>query len=323
LNASKAEGVSFRDHDVVAMTEAIVARAQGNYASVDDIANDVKAKLGGNTIGVIFPILSRNRFSVCLKGIAKGAKKIVLMLSYPSDEVGNHLISLDALDEKGVNPYTDVLTEDKYYELSETLSYTKKFLKGAPDKTFWLSFVTNLDELDSALRDENFFFSENLLMDREDVKILSKLSNEDKEEFYLSVMRVRINVNGKVYDPVEILIDESGVFGKYEITEEDISSSETLDVKIRFRIPQRDNDGYFFASISEPTFSPLIQFIYPEDAYDVTMIPFINRSVTAKEAKIFEGVRELSVENEWVIPVGGAIFLIEKNVEERKKALAL
>lgn len=215
------------------------------------------------------------------------------------------------------------IDEDKYYELSETLSYTKKFLKGAPDKTFWLSFVTNLDELDSALRDENFFFSENLLMDREDIKILSKLSNEDKEEFYLSVMRVRINVNGKVYDPVEILIDESGVFGKYEITEEDIFSSETLDVKIRFRIPQRDKDGYFFASISEPTFSPLIQFIYPEDAYDVTMIPFINRSVTAKEAKIFEGVRELSVENEWVIPVGGAIFLIEKHEKKNKKALAL
>ena len=117
LEASKVEGVAFHDRDVVAMTEAIVARAQGNYATIDDIAKDVKTKLGGETIGVIFPILSRNRFSVCLKGIAKGVKKIVLMLSYPSDEVGNHLVSLDALDEKGVNPYTDVLTEDKYREL--------------------------------------------------------------------------------------------------------------------------------------------------------------------------------------------------------------
>ena len=117
LEASKVEGVAFRDRDVVAMTEAIVARAQGNYATIDDIALDVKNKLGGQTIGVIFPILSRNRFSVCLKGIAKGAKKVVLMLSYPSDEVGNHLVSLDALDEKGVNPYTDVLTEQKYREL--------------------------------------------------------------------------------------------------------------------------------------------------------------------------------------------------------------
>lgn len=117
LDASKEEGVAFRNRDVVAMTEAIVARAQGNYASVDDIATDIKSKLGGETIGVIFPILSRNRFSVCLKGISKGAKKVVIMLSYPSDEVGNHLISLDALDEKGVNPYTDVLTEQKYREL--------------------------------------------------------------------------------------------------------------------------------------------------------------------------------------------------------------
>ena len=117
LTASKEEGVAFRNKDVVAMTEAIVARAQGNYATVDDIALDVKTKLGGETIGVIFPILSRNRFSVCLKGIAKGAKKVVLMLSYPSDEVGNHLVSYDMLDAKGVNPYTDVLTEAKYREL--------------------------------------------------------------------------------------------------------------------------------------------------------------------------------------------------------------
>lgn len=124
LEASKVEGVAFHDKDVVAMTEAIVARAQGNYASVDDIANDVKTKLGGETIGVIFPILSRNRFSVCLKGIAKGAKKVVLMLSYPSDEVGNHLVSLDDLDAKGVNPYLDVLTEAKYRELFGNAKHT-------------------------------------------------------------------------------------------------------------------------------------------------------------------------------------------------------
>ena len=117
LEASKDDGFKIRDRDVVAMTEAIVARAQGNYATVDDIAKDVKAKLGGGTVGVIFPILSRNRFAICLRGIAKGADKIVLMLSYPSDEVGNHLVSLDALDEAGVNPYSDVLTLEKYREL--------------------------------------------------------------------------------------------------------------------------------------------------------------------------------------------------------------
>ncbi len=117
LEASADDGFEIRDRDVVAMTESIVARAQGNYASVDNIADDVRAKLGGETIGVIFPILSRNRFAICLRGFAKGAKKIVLMLSYPSDEVGNHLISLDAMDEKGVDPYKDVLTLEKYREL--------------------------------------------------------------------------------------------------------------------------------------------------------------------------------------------------------------
>ena len=117
LEAAADDGFAIRDRDIVAMTEAIVARAQGNYASVDNIADDVRAKLGGETVGVIFPILSRNRFAICLRGIAKGAKKVVLMLSYPSDEVGNHLVSLDALDEKGINPYSDVLTLEQYREL--------------------------------------------------------------------------------------------------------------------------------------------------------------------------------------------------------------
>ena len=117
IEAAKDDGTDIRDRDIIAMTEAIVARAQGNYASIDDISEDVKAKFGKETVGVIFPILSRNRFAICLRGIAKGAKKIVLALSYPSDEVGNHLISLDALDEKGVDPYKDVLTLAKYREL--------------------------------------------------------------------------------------------------------------------------------------------------------------------------------------------------------------
>ena len=117
LESSRVEGIPVKDRDIVAMTEAIVARAQGNYCTIDDIATDIKAKFGGETVGVIFPILSRNRFSVCLTGIARGAKKIVLMLSYPSDEVGNHLVSLDKVDEMGVNPYSDVLTLEKYREL--------------------------------------------------------------------------------------------------------------------------------------------------------------------------------------------------------------
>ena len=117
LEAAECEGFELNDRDVISMTESIVARAQGNYASVEDIAADVRAKLGGETVGVIFPILSRNRFAICLKGIAMGAKKVVLMLSYPSDEVGNELVSLDKLDEAGVNPYSDVLDLKKYREL--------------------------------------------------------------------------------------------------------------------------------------------------------------------------------------------------------------
>ena len=117
LEAAEIEGFEMRDKDVISMTESIVARSQGNYASIDDIAADVKAKLGGGTIGVIFPILSRNRFAICLKGIAKGAKKIVLMLSYPSDEVGNSLATYDLIDAAGINPYSDVLSLEKYREV--------------------------------------------------------------------------------------------------------------------------------------------------------------------------------------------------------------
>ncbi len=117
LEASADDGFAIRDRDVVAITESIVARVQGNYVSVDDIASDVRAKFGGGTVGVIFPILSRNRFAICLRGIAKGCKKVVLMLSYPSDEVGNHLISLDAMDAAGVDPYKDVLSLERYRAL--------------------------------------------------------------------------------------------------------------------------------------------------------------------------------------------------------------
>ncbi len=140
LEASKDAGFEFNDRDIVAMTEAIVARAQGNYATVTDIAEDVRAKFGGETVGVIFPILSRNRFAICLRGIAKGAKKIVLMLSYPSDEVGNHLVSLDKLDEKGVNPYTDVLSLEKYREL---FGYEKHRFTGIDYVEYYEQLITD------------------------------------------------------------------------------------------------------------------------------------------------------------------------------------
>ncbi len=139
LEASEDAGFEFNDRDIVAMTEAIVARAQGNYATVDNIAADIKAKFGDDaTIGVILPILSRNRFAICLRGIAMGAKKIVLMLSYPSDEVGNHLISLDQVDEKGVDPYKDVLTLEKYREL---FGYEKHRFTGVDYVEYYESLI--------------------------------------------------------------------------------------------------------------------------------------------------------------------------------------
>ena len=138
LKASEAEGFTINDKDIVTVTESIVARAQGNYASIDNIAKDVKSKFGDDTIGVIFPILSRNRFAICLRGIAKGAKKIVLMLSYPSDEVGNHLVDLDMLDDKGVNPWTDVLTEQDFRNL---FGYNKHPFTGVDYIDYYKSLI--------------------------------------------------------------------------------------------------------------------------------------------------------------------------------------
>ena len=140
LEAADSEGFQLRNRDVVAVTESIVARAQGNYASVEAIAQDVRTKLGGGTVGVIFPILSRNRFAICLRGIARGAKKVVLMLSYPSDEVGNHFISLDAMDEKGVDPYRDVLDLKKYREL---FGYEKHRFTGVDYVEYYEKLITD------------------------------------------------------------------------------------------------------------------------------------------------------------------------------------
>ena len=138
VEAMNVEGLIPRDRDVVCMTEAIVARAQGNYASADNIATDVRNKFGGETVGVIFPILSRNRFAICLRGIAKGCKKVVLMLSYPSDEVGNHLVDIDLLDEKGINPYTDVLTENEWRNL---FGYPKHTFTGVDYVEYYSNLV--------------------------------------------------------------------------------------------------------------------------------------------------------------------------------------
>ena len=140
LAAAQSDGFSLRDRDVVAVTEAVVARAQGNYATVDQIASDVRAKFGDHTVGVVFPILSRNRFAICLRGIAKGVKKIVLLLSYPSDEVGNHLVDLDLVDEKGVDPWRDVLSEARYREL---FGYHKHVFTGVDYIEYYKELITS------------------------------------------------------------------------------------------------------------------------------------------------------------------------------------
>ena len=140
MEAAASDNISFNDRDIIALTESIVARAQGNYASVQDIATDVKNKLGGETVGVIFPILSRNRFAICLKGIAMGAKKVVLMLSYPSDEVGNALLTYDQLDDANINPYSDVLTLERYREL---FGENKHEFTGVDYVQYYSDIITN------------------------------------------------------------------------------------------------------------------------------------------------------------------------------------
>src|SRR5690625_6678623 len=138
LKAEEVEGLTINDKDIVTLTESIVARAQGNYATIDHIAKDIHAKFGDDTVGVIFPILSRNRFENCLRGIAKGTKKIVLMLSYPADEVGNHLVEVDRLDEKEVNPWADVLTEEQF---RDHFGYNKHRFTGVDYINFYKSIV--------------------------------------------------------------------------------------------------------------------------------------------------------------------------------------
>ncbi len=205
----------------------------------------------------------------------------------------------------------DGVDEDKYYKLTESFSYSKTFLSDKPSGEFWIGFITSLDELDSALKNASFFFSENLLIDRAEMERLTSLDEEEKTRFYLSSMRAKLNINGSVLSPETVLIKESGIFAKY-LPSDALLSPDTLDAKIYFRIPQRNESGYFFASINDPTYSPFISFTYPEDEFDVQMIPFLNRSVTSKDTKIFDGLRELSIEKEWVMPVSGAVFLITK-----------
>ena len=199
---------------------------------------------------------------------------------------------------------------DKYYELFESLTYTKIFRNEKPPREFWVSFATGLTELDEELHAENFFFSENLTITSEDMEMLSRLDEDEKSDFYNSVMRVKLNINGSVLSPEQLIFNSGGIFARYMLDMDE--PTDTLTVKIRFRVPQGYENAFFFACISEPTFSPFIRVSYDEDVFNVEMIPFLTRSLTARDTKVFDGVRELSVDKEWIMPVSGAIFLISK-----------
>lgn len=195
--------------------------------------------------------------------------------------------------------------------MSESLSYQKHYLNETIGREFWISFVRNLDDVDESLHNENYIFSENLLMDEEDIQCIMALSEAEQKRFFAKQMRVRFNLNGKVLAPVELTINHAGIFAKYEMAQEDMQAqTNVLDVKIAFALPHRKAACYFFASISDPTYSPRISFSYPEDEVDVEMISFMSRNITTSNSKTFEGLREVSMDGEWVLPMSGVVFLL-------------
>lgn len=201
------------------------------------------------------------------------------------------------------------IPSDKYYKLSERLDYTKIFRvdKLNSDESFWISFATGLGDLDDELRDEKFFFSENFMIDGDDMLKLRSLDSDGKRRFYKSVMNVQIGINRKRLEPEEIIIDDGGIFARYSMPE---GLDEKFEVSIRFQIPQRYSNSFFFACISEPTYSPKICVEYDSDNFQVEMIPFLTRSLTRDDTSSFDGELELSIDNEWIMPISGAIFLI-------------
>ena len=219
LKASETEGFNINDKDIVTVTESIVARAQGNYANISAIAEDVHAKFGDDTIGVIFPILSRNRFAVCLRGIAKGAKKIVLMLSYPSDEVGNHLVDIDLLDEKGVNPWTDVLTEATFREL---FGYNKHTFTGVDYVEYYKSLIEECGAECEVIFSNNpktiLDYTKNVLTCDIHTRFRTKriLKANGGEKIYSLDDILKESINGNGYN------EEYGLLGSNKSTEETI-----------------------------------------------------------------------------------------------------
>ncbi|ASW43571.1 coenzyme F420-0:L-glutamate ligase [Clostridium isatidis] len=256
LKASEAEGFTIMDRDIVTITESIVARAQGNYATVDNIATDIKAKFAEDTIGVIFPILSRNRFAINLRGIAKGAsKKIVLMLSYPSDEVGNHLVDIDLLDEKGVNPWSDVLTEEKFREL---FGYNKHQFTGVDYIEYYKALVEECG------KECEIIFSNNPKTILEYTK--SVLTCDIHTRFRTKRI-LKANGAEKVYSLDDILtssIDGSGYNEKYGLLGSNKSTEDTIKLFPRNCQPVVDK---IQAILKEKTGKDVEVMIYGDGAF--------------------------------------------------------
>ncbi len=255
LKASEIEGFTLNDKDIVTVTESIVARAQGNYASIDNIAKDVKGKFGEDTIGVIFPILSRNRFAICLRGIAKGAKKIVLMLSYPSDEVGNHLVDLDMLDDKGVNPWTDVLTEEEFRNL---FGYNKHTFTGVDYIDYYKSLV------------EEYGVECEVIFSNNPKTILNYTKSVltcDIHTRFRTKKILKANGGEKIYSLDNILsesIDGSGCNESYGLLGSNKSTEETIKLFPRNCQPIVDN---IQAIIKEKTGKDIEVMIYGDGAF--------------------------------------------------------
>lgn len=255
LAAAKNEGFSLRDRDVIAVTEAVVARAQGNYASVQQISKDVSAKFGTDTVGVLFPILSRNRFAICLKGIAMGCKKIVLMLSYPSDEVGNHLISPDDLDESGVNPWSDVLSEEQYRKL---FGYKKHTFTGVD----YVEYYKNLIQDCGAEVEIIFANNPKAILDYTKSVLNCDIHTRKRTKKILKAAGAE-----KVYSLDEILtesIDGSGYNSQYGLLGSNKATEETVKL---FPIHCEEVVTRIHASILEKTGKHVEVMVYGDGAF--------------------------------------------------------
>lgn len=255
LKASEAENFSIDDKDIVAVTESVVARTQGNYANIDDIAKDINKKFGEDSIGVIFPILSRNRFAICLRGIAKGTKKIVLMLSYPSDEVGNHLVDMDSLDKRGVNPWTDVLTESQFREL---FGYNKHPFTGVDYIEYYKSLI------------EEYGTECQIVFSNNPKTILNYTKNVLTCDIHSRFRTKRIlkeNGGGKIYSLDEILttsIDGSGYNEKYGLLGSNKATEKSIKLFPRDCQPIVDN---IQAILKEKTGKNVEVMVYGDGAF--------------------------------------------------------